>query len=471
MPPGLPPGVAYDESVPLTGLYGLMLKLYCGLVVVGDLVVAGVEQRALGQRIRVADLVLHRARVVALYQTRNARAGRRRARAVVGLAVEQVRLARAEVGGEADAEEVALQVAAGGHVVLQVFVHAADAHDAEAVGARDRNRRVVKRAAAGCRRRLAANAVVAFVADTQRDRAVVVQRIRAEHARMRRLGIRRRRDRGTRLRVLVALRAVLDADREAGHIRRIEADRIGDAVVEAAGILRLEALRPQLGRRQDRRRQGRDVTEDRVQIVVRHQEAADLDRAPTALQADERFATGQRATRLRRVDRRLNLENRIETAAEGFRAAKSEARRVRTHPVLPRIGQVAVQASRGNAQRSRGWLRLAVNVAVHEFHVEIDAAIQRDVCRLRLCQRRGEHACDGQSDQLFVHELSPLTDKIGKETASCCACHRNLLSDVEKLDSLCQRGRARGKANSRRAARHRCPVAKTRQEMPLCGAR
>jgi len=40
--------------------------------------------------------------------------------------------------------------------------------------------------------------------------------------------------------------------------------------------------------------------------------------------------------------------------------------------------------------------------------------------------------------------VSPLTDKIGKET-SYCACHRNLLRNGEKLRQLCQSADSIGK--------------------------
>ena len=36
-PAGLPPGVAYDESLELTGLYGLMLKLYAAALLLAIL--------------------------------------------------------------------------------------------------------------------------------------------------------------------------------------------------------------------------------------------------------------------------------------------------------------------------------------------------------------------------------------------------------------------------------------------------
>ena len=68
-----------------------------------------------------------------------------------------------------------------------------------------------------------------------------------------------------------------------------------------------------------------------VDVVVRGQEAAHLERTPAAAQADERVAAGElAAVRSGRTDRAvLDLENRIEAAAERLRAAQAEARRVR----------------------------------------------------------------------------------------------------------------------------------------------
>ena len=88
--------------------------------------------------------------------------------------------------------------------------------------------------------------------------------------------------------------------------------------------------------------------------------------------------------------------------------------------------------------------------AVDEFHIDVYATVQRDVRGLRLCQRGGQQARNGDSDKLLVHGVSPLADKMGKVNV-LQACHRNLLCDVEKLDSLCQTGRPRGKVKSGRA--------------------
>ena len=98
------------------------------------------------------------------------------------------------------------------------------------------------------------------------------------------------------------------------------------------------------------------------------------------------------------------------------------------------------------------------------------AGIQRAGCeRLGLVGRAGRHedrggeqARNGDSDKLLVHGVSPLADKMGKVLV-LQACHRNLLCDVEKLDSLCQTGRPRGKVKSGRAETLALAVAKTRQ--------
>ncbi len=51
---------------------------------------------------------------------------------------------------------------------------------------------------------------------------------------------------------------------------------------------------------------------------------------------------------------------------------------------------------------------------MHEFHIDIEATVQGNVRGLRLCQRGGQQARDGDSDKLLVHGVSPLADKIGK---------------------------------------------------------
>jgi hypothetical protein len=82
---------------------------------------------------------------------------------------------------------------------------------------------------------------------------------------------------------------------------------------------------------------------------------------------------------------------------------------------------------------------------------------------LRLRQRGGKHARDGHSDELFVHEISPVTDKIGKKQGIALAVE-TFSGDIEKLQPLCQTAERRGKAKAvwHRGARVR--VAKTLQE-------
>ena len=84
---------------------------------------------------------------------------------------------------------------------------------------------------------------------------------------------------------------------EAAPHRRVITERVAETRVETAVELRQRSLRPQVGRRQDRRRVRRNVTENGMQIVVGHQELAHLERAPGPLQADERFATREAGRR------------------------------------------------------------------------------------------------------------------------------------------------------------------------------
>ena len=79
-----------------------------------------------------------------------------------------------------------------------------------------------------------------------------------------------------------ALRScVLEPPLKPDDRRRIVADRLPQAVVEAAGLRRAQkALRPQRRRRQDRPRQRRRVAEDRLDVVVRRQEISHLERSP-----------------------------------------------------------------------------------------------------------------------------------------------------------------------------------------------
>ena len=75
---------------------------------------------------------------------------------------------------------------------------------------------------------------------------------------------------------------------------------------------------------------------------------------------------------------------------------------------------------------------------VDVLKVQVQAAVKHDVGGLRLRhQRRGQQAGDGDGDELLVHEVSPLTDKIGRNAV--LPRHRSLLREVEKLQPLCQR--------------------------------
>ena len=103
----------------------------------------------------------------------------------------------------------------------------------------------------------------------------------------------------TRLTVGVArgiARRILHRAGEAAQVRRVVANAVAGTRIEAALSLVQVALRPQRGRRQDRGRQRRGVTENRMQIVLRHQESADGRLTPTALQADKRFTATQIAS-------------------------------------------------------------------------------------------------------------------------------------------------------------------------------
>src|SRR6185503_7177952 len=93
------------------------------LRVVGDLVVADPQARALRQRVRVADFVLVRAAIVASGQAADTRAGHgavvatvrnRRALAFLRPRPVEVELTRADVPRQADAEHVARQLGLAG---------------------------------------------------------------------------------------------------------------------------------------------------------------------------------------------------------------------------------------------------------------------------------------------------------------------------------------------------------------------
>src|SRR6185437_13067372 len=85
-----------------------------------------------------------------------------------------------------------------------------------------------------------------------------------------------------------------------------------------------------------------NVTEDRVHVVERHQELPHLERAPRALEADERFATAQVAAVGVAVDARFNLEDGGKATTQRLGATNAEARRVRAQPAHGRIRPVGL---------------------------------------------------------------------------------------------------------------------------------
>ena len=90
----------------------------------------------------------------------------------------------------------------------------------------------------------------------------------------------------------IVTRRVLEGECKAIPVRRVVADVVTSAGVPTALRLGQVTERPQVGGRQYRGQERRRVTEDPVQVVLRHQELAHDDPAPAALQADECFAGG-----------------------------------------------------------------------------------------------------------------------------------------------------------------------------------
>ncbi len=256
-----------------------------------------------------------------------------------------------------------------------MVVDCGDADDAEVVAAGDRDRGVVEV--------FRPDFLVLLDPERDLDRPVVVDRVAAEDVRVAELG-RVIAGRGTGDARAVAHRH-LAAERQAVERRRVVAHRVAEPRVEAAVGLRVSALCPQRRRRQDRRRVGRDVAEDGVQIVQGHQEVAHLERAPATLEADERFAIGRHAAAGVALDVRLDLEERREAASQRFGATDAQARRVRAEPRYCRVRAVGLSAA-------------------HEFEVDVEPAVQRDVRGLRMCcERSAENACDGDSNELLFH--------------------------------------------------------------------
>ncbi len=114
--------------------------------------------------------------------------------------------------------------------------------------------------------------------------------------------------------------------------------------------------------------------------------------APVALQADEGIASAERAGAGIRIHRGLDLEDRLEAAAEVFRTAKAETRGVAGHSGLVAI---CVTGRVGNADA---------------FDVHVETAVNLDV---GLCLSRLQPKCgcgDGAEGRhvVLVHIKSPI---------------------------------------------------------------
>ena len=205
-------------------------------------------------------------------------------------------------------------------------------------------------------------------------------------------------------------RRILPSRGKAAEVRAVVPKAVAGARIEAALGLVQRSLRPQRGRRQDRGGQRRCITEDRVQVVLRHQEPAYGELAPASLQANKRFAAAQITGVGVAIDRRLDLEDGVQPTAQAFGAPHPKARRVAAQPVDRGIrsafGSEADVAASGRPRRAgNGSCCRCARFALDEFEVDIQAAIKRDVRGLRLrCQRQRKCAGDGKSDELFIHE-------------------------------------------------------------------
>ena len=144
-----------------------------------------------------------------------------------------------------------------------------------------------------------------------------------------------------------------------------------------------------------------------MNVVVRGQEVTDLDGTPRALQANERFTRAEQTAARIRADVGFDLENCRQTAAERFAAANAQTRRVGADAI-----DRAIDCTRSC------WKVGVDGTATHGLHGQIQATVQRHVRGLRLRgQRGGKQTRDCDSDELLIHGISPLTDKIGKV---CC---------------------------------------------------
>src|SRR6266496_2889317 len=86
---------------------------------------------------------------------------------------------------------------------------------------------------------------------------------------------------------------ILQLTGESAENRRFVANRVAEPCVETALHLRKRALRPDRGGRKDRRRECRCVPEDRQDVVVGREEAAELQGTPVSLKPDEGFASAE----------------------------------------------------------------------------------------------------------------------------------------------------------------------------------
>src|SRR5439155_26405997 len=131
--------------------------------------------------------------------------------------------------------------------------------------------------------------------------------------------------------------------------------------------------------------------------VVRGQELAHLERSPATLQADESFPAGN--TRRRRVTGvtgvvLLDLEDRAQSAADVLNTPQTETRRVAAEP-------------------GHGWVRAVGLLAADELEVNVQPPIECHVRGLRLRSQRGcKSAGDRKGNELFIHEVSPLTIRL-----------------------------------------------------------
>src|SRR6185437_3969378 len=151
---------------------------------------------------------------------------------------------------------------------------------------------------AGDRKRIVAGtgrpyAIVALVGDAEIERSSVVEGASGDYVRVPELR--------QPVAVVAAVRIAgcvsggeLQRGGKALERRRLVADRVAEPRVEPPLRLAQCALCPQRRGRENRGCQCRRVAENRMNVVVRRQEIAELHRAPVALEADPGFARGKR---------------------------------------------------------------------------------------------------------------------------------------------------------------------------------